>query len=508
MRKLTVFLALGLASALPGCQQASAPAKVAHASEIAWRGGDVNDALAEAKEQNKPVLLYWGAVWCPPCNQMKSTLFKDASFIAQTEQFVPVYLDGDTPGAQRWGEKFGISGYPTVIVLRPGGTEVTRISSATMASQLPELLRLAAGRTTSIETLLAKAESDPKGLSADDWRILGDFDWRNDPKHFEDQARAAVVLDRLARAAPDPALQRRFALLSLATSAQKNDEDKVVLTPAQQQRTANVLTPILASKTEVLSNRQELIYDAPGLVNALPAAQREPLAKALIAAADQIYADTSLSLTERVDALNVDVELAKANGAVPPDVLAKVRERAAWADKAAKDKMSRQAVIDDAAYLLFDAGDRAGAKKLLTTELKRSDQPYYYMSSLADFAEQEGDKQGAIDWARKAYEASQGPATRVQWAINYSKAVMRLAPKDKPAVQKAAEAVLDELGKAGADAYYQRTRVKIAAWGKSLVDWSKANGGETLLAQLRTRMSAVCAKQGAQAATCNSWADA
>ena len=116
------------------------------------------------------MILYWGAVWCPPCNQMKASLFKDPAFIAETEKFVPVYLDGDTAGAQQWGERFGISGYPTVIVLSPDGTEVTRISSATMASELPELLRVAGGRTTSVEALLAKAEEDTASLTADDWR--------------------------------------------------------------------------------------------------------------------------------------------------------------------------------------------------------------------------------------------------------------------------------------------------------------------------------------------------
>jgi protein disulfide-isomerase len=508
MRIGPLILALGLAFALTGCGQSADIATEAHATEIAWREGDVDDALAEAKDAGKPVLLYWGAVWCPPCNQMKATLFKDPAFIAETENFVPVYLDGDTPGAQRWGETFGISGYPTMIVLRPDGTEITRIASATMAEQLPDLLKVAAARTTSIEALLAKAQDDTASLTADDWRVLGTFDWRNDPKHFADLAKAGTLLEKLSASAPDPALQRRFGLLALAVGAGEDEAGNVVLTPDQQAKLTAILPPLLASPAEVLADRQELIYDAGALIAALPESpQREALGRALIAAGDALYANASLAMTERVDAAKIDIVLTAVDGKVPPEVLAKVRQRAAWADAEAKDKVTRQSVIDNAAYLLFDAGDRAGAKKLLTAELKRSDQPYYYMSSLADFAEQEGDKAAAIEWSRKAYEASQGPATRVQWAILYANAVMRLAPQDKAAVEKSAGAVIDELGKSP-DSYYQRTRVKVGGWGDKLAAWSKANGGSEVLGRLRARMAAVCGKQGSQAAACNGWAKA
>ena len=503
MRFRTIVLTLGLALFLAGCKQAQAPT-VASAHEIAWREGDVSDALAEAKETGKPALLYWGAVWCPPCNQMKSSLFKDAGFIRETQAFVPVYLDGDSKGAQQWGERFGISGYPTVVILRPDGTEITRISSSTMAGQLPALLKTAAGRTTSTEDLLAKAKADPASLTSDDWQILATFDWRDDPKHFRDPHSALPLLDILAKAAPQPALQRRFALLALVMGA----GDKGSLNSAQHARLEAVLPPILADYAEVKENRQELSYDIPVIVAALPnPKERATLARVLMAAADSLFADQSLPITDRLDSTMALVKLTEAGGKVPPDVLAKVEARVRWADASAKDKLTRQGVIDDAAYLLFEAGDHAGAKRLALAELKRSDEPFYYMSSLSDFAEQDGDKAAAIDWARKAYEASQGPATRVQWAILYSKTVLRDSPDDKAEVAKAANAVLDELAKSP-DSYYQRTRVKVADWGDKLRAWSAAHNGGDVLAALHTRMDGVCAKQGAQAQTCRQWATA
>jgi protein disulfide-isomerase len=499
-------MAAGLAVSLilAGCQHSNKPVASAQTQHIAWREGDVADALAEAKESNKPALLYWGAKWCPPCNQMKSTLFRDAGFIAETRNFVPVYLDGDSQGAQQWGERFGISGYPTVIVLRPDGTEITRISSATMADQLPGLLKTVAGRTTSTDELLQQAKTDPGHLKPDDWQVLANFDWRDDPKHFRDPHSAVPLLDTLAKAAPQPALQRRFALLSLVMGA----GDHGSLNPEQQSRLEAVLPPILADYPEVKANRQELSYDVPTIVAALPDSnQRTELKASLMAAADSLFADRSLPISDRLDSTMAVVKLTEAGGKVPPDVLAKVQSRARWADSNARDKMTRQGVIDDAAYLLWNAGDHADAKKLELAELKRSDEPYYYMSSLSDFAEQEGDKAAAIDWARKAYDASQGPATRVQWAILYSKTVLRNAPDDKALVAKAANAVLDELAKSP-DSYYQRTRVKVADWGDKLRAWSAAHNGADVLAALNTRMNGVCARQGAQARTCREWAAA
>ena len=492
MRNWVGLTMLGMALATAGCGKKADQAS-GGAHEIAWREGDVDDAFAEAREANKPVLLYWGAKWCPPCNLMKQTLFKDPGFIAETRNFVAVHLDGDAKDAQNWGAKFGIQGYPTVIILTPDHTEVTRLDGGSTASALAEVLKLAAKRTVSSEELLKRAEH-PADLSADDWRLLASFDWLDDHKHFDDHEKGAAFVARLADAAPDPAAKRHFALTSLFMA--NEGKNVATLTPDQQAETRAILPAILADDGEVKANREELSYGGAPLILGLPdPAERQALSGKLVAALDKVAADESVPLGDRLSAVSVEVALSKAanGGKATPDVLAKVRARVALADKAATDPSMRQAVMPDAGQLLADAGDRTGAEALWRAELPRAVAPYYFMVDLADLAEDGKDSRTAIDWLRQAAEAAQGPATRIQWAILYSDGVMRMAPDDQTAVAQSAGMVVEALGQ-NSSGYAERTEKKVDSWSKKLREWSAAHGGADVLARLSARLDQACLK--------------
>jgi thioredoxin-related protein len=184
---------------------ATAPANKAVSSEggIAWFKGDVDAAFVAAKADNRPVFLYWGAVWCPPCNQVKATIFNRQDFIERSRFFVPVYIDGDAPSAQRLGTRFKVSGYPTMILLKPDGSEITRLPGEVDAEQYMRVLNLGMNGARPVKETLAAALS-PSGskLTPEDWRMLSYYSWETDEQQLLSKDALASTLQRVARACP------------------------------------------------------------------------------------------------------------------------------------------------------------------------------------------------------------------------------------------------------------------------------------------------------------------
>src|SRR5512134_2267799 len=170
---------------------------LAGANEVAWQpaanDADIERAFVTARSENKPVLLYWGAKWCPPCNQLKATLFNRHDFIERSKSLVPVEIDGDLPGAQKLGTRFKVSGYPTMVLMRGDGTEITRLPGEADAPRVLQLLQigLAGGRPT--KAVLADARSG-KPISGPEWRMLAFYSWITDESQLVPPAERAGML--------------------------------------------------------------------------------------------------------------------------------------------------------------------------------------------------------------------------------------------------------------------------------------------------------------------------
>lgn len=485
---------------------------------IAWRKphgeAEVEAAFAAARQAGQPVFVYWGAVWCPPCNQVKATVFNRPDFIAKSRGFVPVYLDGDEPGAQKLGARFKVRGYPTMILFRPDGSELTRLPGEVDAQKYLQVLALGLNAARPVKQLLAQAQAQPAALSAEEWRLLAYYAWDVDEQQLVAPGQQAALLAKLAVACP-PAQAQAAARLTLKSLTAQLAEAKVGAKPARAAAPAKAREALLALLADPAATRESLdivLYYAPDLVQlaAAPGDAREELLAVWSATLDRLTADATLSQNERLSALVSRIALARlaaGDSAAPlsPVLLEHVRTQVARADREVSSDVERQAVIDSAAQALADAGLLDESDKLLTAELKRSHSPYYAMLSLAANAKQRGDKAGALGWYERAYAASKGPATRVQWGSSYVNALVDLAPEDSARIGKAATAVLGELT-GQPDAFYERTAARLDRMSGKLLQWQNGQPQRAaVLAGLRTQRDALCAALpagDAQRATC------
>ena len=188
------------------------------------------------KASNKPVLLYWGAQWCPPCKQLKSAVFNRPDFIEKSKLFVAVYLDGDLPDAQKWGDEFRVTGYPTVVVFKPDRTEITRIAGNMDLSLYAGVLDNALGDVRPVKDVIELAVKGEAPLAADDCRRLAYHAFGlEDDGVFRRREAADRVRERRAHCARRSSTKER-ARLHIRAAQQAAEQQKDVHQERRQGR--------------------------------------------------------------------------------------------------------------------------------------------------------------------------------------------------------------------------------------------------------------------------------
>jgi hypothetical protein len=465
---------------------------------IAWRKGDVDAAFAAARAEHRPVFLYWGAVWCPPCNQVKATIFNRQDFIERARFFVPVYLDGDTPSAQKLGARFNVSGYPTMILFTPDGREITRLPGEVDADQYMRVLALGmSGSARPVKDALAAVQSGSRAkLTPDDWRMLAYYSWVVDEQQLVPKAQLASTLQRLAHACPadQPDSATRLGLKALAAAATAKGAK-----PRPDAAAVAHVQSVLADSRSARDNFDTLTEyprEITAFITAPTSPERAKLVAAWSAVLDGLAADTTLSTADQLTAITGEVQLAQLDAGsapLPEALLAKVRSQVARADRITSDPYARQAVISQAADALTEAGLLDESDALLKAELKRSHSPYYFMVDLAENAKKRGDKTAALDWYAQSYSAAEGPATRLQWGVRYVNALTELAPQDVARVEATASSVIAELDPTP-DTFYERNLRGLERMGAKLSAWGKDPAQAAAVTRIRAQLSLVCAK--------------
>jgi thioredoxin-related protein len=117
---------------------------------------DLTKAKDKAREEKRLILMdFNGSDWCAPCKALRKNVFSSNEFVAYAKTNL-VLVDIDFPmhkeqteelkrANQALAEKFGVEGYPTVVVLSSDGNELkkqTGYSGQSASDLIAELERL------------------------------------------------------------------------------------------------------------------------------------------------------------------------------------------------------------------------------------------------------------------------------------------------------------------------------------------------------------------------------
>ncbi|MCC7404830.1 MAG: thioredoxin family protein [Bdellovibrionales bacterium] len=448
--------------------------------EIPWHKSGMESALLEAQKTKRPLFVYWGAVWCPPCNVLKAKVFPEPEFRAAMVPFIPVYLDGDTESAQVWGEKLNASGYPTLMILDPAGKEVVRLSTSVSVAEIAEVMRDAYQVIHPVPELLSQIQAGSLKPGAEHWRLLGRYSWPQDAAFEDKRGEWGEALWKLKDQVPAELAVERARLGLVALYLKLDDSSGILpLNVIERSEILNWINQLLA-KPELLP---EVVGDlstlggalVKGLFDEVDREAKLKFAEKFKSVHQQIRQAPGLGWDFRLNTLNPAVDLASTDAALFALTEAdkkSILEECEAALSGVGSKEQRVAVVSDVSYYLGEAGYKDRAKEVLQKELATGYNTYYTMSGLAYLANKVGAKDEALDWYEKAFRAADGRATRIQWGGKYLVYLIEQKPKEQQRIWQELKGFFTENLKMS-DAFLGRNRKVLDKLKKAVVKWQK-----------------------------------
>jgi thiol:disulfide interchange protein len=125
-RFVAAFVAIFLAAPCLLRSDASVSKSTPGKEPIRWRS--IASGNAEAKKSGKPALYFFTAAWCQPCRLLEGQVFAVPEMAAQIERdFVPIEVADraretgrNSPEMLALADRYRLSGFPTLVVSRPG----------------------------------------------------------------------------------------------------------------------------------------------------------------------------------------------------------------------------------------------------------------------------------------------------------------------------------------------------------------------------------------------------
>ena len=106
--------------------------KKTSSAKMQWRTS-LPAALQEAKRTGKPIMIDFYATWCGPCKMLDQHVYTNAAVIKESRNWIVVKIDAEKQAAL--AQQYNVTGYPTLMYLKPNGSVLKRQSGLSVPTQ-------------------------------------------------------------------------------------------------------------------------------------------------------------------------------------------------------------------------------------------------------------------------------------------------------------------------------------------------------------------------------------
>ena len=140
--------------------EAAPAAAVPQAAPSAW-AAYTPEAVASAGQSGKPIIIDFTAAWCVNCKEIEHDVFENPAVAPElTSKFVTLRADltqWTSPSSVALETQYGFGSLPTIVVLKPDGTEIKslRITGRLSVAEFQKRMQAAESAVGSLGTAVA-----------------------------------------------------------------------------------------------------------------------------------------------------------------------------------------------------------------------------------------------------------------------------------------------------------------------------------------------------------------